>query len=494
MQPTMRNQVSNTAESQRSEKGFAIPIAMGMGLIMILLATTAIVRSQNQGIAAINKSAKDQSRSIAELKVAQIQAFLNKYRGAANLSSAQWGSATGTSFPTANALCIAPSTLTGTGSAISEVNSMASGAWTDVVANGTKQGEVRLISYTGNDGSLTVEGRTRVGTPAESLSQVTVAIPVFSPDQDQVAGLWAKTSVAGSPVVKSDVLGPCTGTMDAVPTSAGTGSNPATVRTRLAMPNAPVLPTSTTLPNSTTGSVVEMSSAGTIIKAFHNFTAPTTPITIASLTNRELPRYKVAETISGVPKEVPVDVPDADGVYKYIVSSLDSSFKISVRDDLAKRIANSRKPTGQLASTAEIDVEKAALQSVKVSIWVTGNIDLQNKVIVNPCGAGGSSSSCDPFDVRVYGTSTSSPTLTLNQTGTAVCDVFFHLPNYAATVNAGGTANTQDCGAGSKNTGIYWVNTWNSATGTTLDANRGRWVDAPIQFLPRIGPLTELGS
>lgn len=490
----MKNRIPSTVERSANEQGFAIPIAMGMGLIMILLATTAILRSQNQGIAAINKSAKDRSRSVAELGVAKIQAFLNKYRAAANLSSAQWVSATNANFPSANAVCIAPATLTGTGSAIAEVNSMGGNGWRDVVdGDGLTIGQFKLVSYSGNDGGLTVEGRSKVGTPAESLTQINVTIPVFSSNLDQVPGLWAKTSVDGNPTVKSDVMGPCAGTMSASPTSAGAGSNPAILRTRLSMPDAPAQPTSSTTPNSTTGSVVE-TSGGVITKAFHNFTAPTVPITFASLTNRELPRYKVSETIGGVAKEVPVDQPDADGVYKYIVSSLDSSFQISTRDNLAKRIANSKKPTGQLATNDEVNVEKAALQSVQVSIWVAGNIDLQNKVIVNPCGATGSSTSCDPFDVKVYGTATGSPTLTLNQTGTAVCDVFFHLPNYAATVNSGGTANTQDCGGSSKNTGIYWINTWSSATGTTLDPNRGRWVDAPTQFIPRIGPLSGLGS
>ncbi|NJM75167.1 MAG: hypothetical protein HC852_04515 [Acaryochloridaceae cyanobacterium RU_4_10] len=404
-----------------SEEGFVIPIAMGMGLIMILLATTAILRSQDGGVAAVNTSAKAQSRNVAELKVAQIQALLNRYRTAANLPSTSstgtnWGNATATTLPTANAVCFAPSAIA---DSISAINGMANTAWTDVSATDPTRGQYRLVSYSGADGNLIVEGRAKAGTSAEATSQISATVPVLSPALEQVPGIWAKTSMSGSPVVKSDVMGPCSGTMDVSFPSTGVGSDKVLLKTRLTMPAAPAQPTSGTYYSSTT----------------------TTPITnISSVPDKQLPR-------SG-------DTPDTDGVYKYVVSSIDSSFKIE--------------------------------PGKKVYIWVTGNIDLQNKVIVNQCGATTGTPAalvnpdCGPFDVRIYGTATSSPTLTLNQTGTAVCDVFFHLPNYGVTVNTGGTAHTQDCGGTATNTGIYWVNTWSSASGTTLDANRGTWQQVTV--------------
>jgi hypothetical protein len=435
MQPTMRYQVPKTAKGQRSEEGFAIPIALGMGLIMILLATTAILRSQSRGVAAINKSATDQSRSVAELKVAQVQAFLNKYRGAANLSSTAWASATDTSFPTANALCIAPSTLTGTSSAIAEVNSMGSTGWTNVDPADLTKGQFRLVSYTGSDGSLTVEGRSNVGTPAESLTQINVTIPVFSSDTYQVPSLWARGNVTGNPTVNSDVMGACSATIAASPPSTGAYSDRVILRNRMAMPSVPSLPT-------------------TNIKT----------LTTTEITNKTLGSSGDSDALSNGPDGI---AGNDDDVYQYSVTSISESFTVA--------------------------------PGKKVSIWVTGNINLENKAVVNPCADPSSSSNCDAFDLKIYSTSTSG-SLTINQ-GSAICDAFFFLPNYSVTVNSGGTtpnyAGTTipiSCGGAAKNTGIYWVNTWNSATGTTLDANRSKWSDAPIQFLPRIGPLTAFDS
>jgi hypothetical protein len=436
MRPIMRNQVPNTVKSQRSEEGFAIPIALGMGLIMILLATTAILRSQSRGVAAINKSATDQSRSVAELKVAQVQAFLNKYRGAANLSSTEWASATGTSFPTANALCIAPSALTGTGSAISEINSMGGTGWTDVDSTDLTKGQFRLISYTGSDGSLTVEGRSKVGTPAESLTQINVTIPVFSSDTYQVPSLWTRGGVTGNPTVNSDVMGPCPTTTAITVSFPSTGaySDRVVIRNRIAMPPVPPLPT-------------------TNIKT----------LTAAEIANRTLGASGDSDALYN-PDGV---AGNEDDVYRYSVPSISESFTVA--------------------------------PGKKISIWVDGNINLENKAVVNPCADPLSSSTCDAFDLKIYGRS-SSGSMTINQ-GAAICDAFFLLPNYSVTVNSGGTtpnyAGTTtaiSCGSTAKNTGIYWVNTWNSATGTTLDANRSKWSDAPTQFLPRIGPLTAFDS
>jgi hypothetical protein len=423
MRPTVKLQLLRSAKASSNEGGFAIPIVIGMGLIMILLATTSILRSQNDGVAAISKGAKDQSIAVADLKVAQVQAFLNKYRAAALKSSAEWASATTANLPTANAACIAPADLA---TSVAAINSMAGTAWTDVDSADPSKGQYRLISYTA-DGQITVAGRTNVGKSSEATSQVVVTVPLFTTDTEQVAGIWVKTRLEGSPTMKSDVMGPCTGTLTASFPSSGAGSDRAILRTRQTMPSALPAPTSSK----------------------YDLT------TLVGLSNQQLPRTG--------------DIADAaDGVYKYIVPSIDSSFKIE--------------------------------PGKKVYIWVTGNINLENKVIVNQCSATTGTPptlvnpDCGPFDVRIYGTATASPTLTLNQTGTAVCDVFFHLPNYSATFNTGGTANSQDCGGGAKNTGVYWVDRWSSGTGTSLDANRGTWSQAWENLAlptppPRIGPL-----
>jgi hypothetical protein len=51
MRPKVPLQVLNSIKTSSNEGGFAIPIAIGMGLILIVMATTAIVRSQGDRVA-----------------------------------------------------------------------------------------------------------------------------------------------------------------------------------------------------------------------------------------------------------------------------------------------------------------------------------------------------------------------------------------------------------------------------------------------------------
>ena len=168
---------------------------------------------------------------------------------------------------------------------------------------------------------------------------------------------------------------------------------------------------------------------------------------ISSIPGNELPRT----TGTGGTGYTSNDSADTDGVYKYIVTSttvanpFDGSFKVT--------------------------------PGKKVWLWVKGNIDLSGKTIVNQCM---STAGCCPFDMRIYpetsGITSPVPTLTLDN-GTAVCDVFFHLPDYAVTYNNSGTVTTQNCGGSTKNTGVYWVKSWSGAVASTtvIDPPRATW-------------------
>jgi Tfp pilus assembly protein PilX len=450
MQPTMRNQVPKTFKGQQSEEGFVIPIVIGMGLIMILLATTAILRSQDDRVAAVNKKATAQSLVAAESGVAQIQDFLNIYRGAAGYQACQtWANDTNgtcsdttatataswkvsTGLPTTlNASCNAETNLA---TAQATVASWAkggsgdtTGGWRDVDSTDTSKGKFRIVDYDGA-GSLTVQGRVNQGQTGEATSELQVRLPIVDTRQEQVASLWAKTSVSGNPQISSDVMGPCTGTMAAAFPS---GSDRAILRTQMEMPVVPPQPTATTA------------------TTFYSLT------NVSSIPGKELPRT----TANGAAAN---DLPDTNGAYKYIISSFDDSLKIT--------------------------------PGKSVRIWVTGNINIENKVVVNQCSATGAIPDCGPFDLRIYGASTNStPTFTMNR-GTSVCDAFFLAPTYAVTFNdtiSSPAPAVQDCGGSTKNTGVYWVKTWSgsSSTGVTLDPPRATWSEAIVQVPPRIGPV-----
>jgi hypothetical protein len=439
-----------------------------------LLALTAIAKSQDDRITSINK--KDTARSLlaAESGVTQIQALMNQYRTIASYPACQgnWKTdntcsdidtgigaswALASNLPSSlNTVCSAETLLS---SAQSTVQGWANSNWrkvdsTETETDPTKQkGEFRLLDYRG--GVLTVEGRINGTQSNQALSQLKVTIPQFNAGSQPVAPLWVTGNVSGSPTIAGDVMGSCGSTLNAAFPS---GKDYKAIQSRLSM--------STTVSAPTSGSY--------------------TLTNISGVDGQNLPRIEMMTDSSGkrVPKLYPdpndldasgnpkqktkiLDIPDSDGVYKYIVSSLDASFAV---------------PRAALS----FDASGNPLSNVKVQIWVTGNLDLSDKIIVNQCAG---ETSCTPFNVTIFGTN---GTLTLNP-ATRICDVLFHMPNYdvvSSTTSA--TNTTQDCGAGSKNTGIYWVQSWTgSGDGVAIDTPRVKWEQSPVQPPPRIGPIQD---
>jgi hypothetical protein len=474
----MRTRKPFVTKLANPEDGFVIPIALGFGLIMLLLATASVLRSQNDNISAINKRSTAKSLVAAETGVARIQDFLNRNRPAASVSRCV--STTAGACPDAVSVAswhnpsqipnLCPSTdYTSTAPAFIHNNSV----WTNVVAGDESQGQFRIVDYTA--GSLTVEGRANSGTNGEAKSRLAATFPISTPSQNLVASLWVTGAISSSPKINSDVIiGSCSATSTATTVTFPTGKQGSLIKTPQAMPAAQTKPTTKiatviTAPTTNTSSYYELAK-------------------ISDIPGNTLPR----STTTGYTSN---DQPGSDGVYRYVVTSttvtdpFDGSFKVTA--------------------------------GMKVRLWVKGNIDLSNKYIVNPCGSTGN---C-VFDVRIYPETSGVKTLTLNK-GTAICDVFFHLPEYDLTfVNGIGTTaplpEYKDCGITTKgttapatagdpfqNTGVYWVKSWTGAvTGKNLlDPPRANWSKAtdaatglgfpttpppPSSLLsPQIGPVS----
>jgi Tfp pilus assembly protein PilX len=468
----------------RNEDGFAIPIAVGMGLIMILLALTAIAKSQDDRVTSINK--KDTARSLlaAESGVTQIQALMNRYRTIASYPACQgnWKtdntcSDTGTIAswalaanlknltplpPRLNSVCSANDDLS---VAETTVQGWANTNWKKVDPDETEtdptkqKGEFRLLDYRG--GILTVEGRINGTQSNEALSQLRVTVPQFNPGSQPVAPLWVTGSVSGSPTIGGDVMGSCASTLN---TTFPSGKDYKAIQSRLSMPPTVSPPTS--------GSY-----SLTNISGVESRNLPQIEMMTDSSTGKRIPKEYPVLDASGNPvldasgnpikKTKIMDTPDSDGVYKYIVSSLDASFAVP-------------------RAAFSIDASGNPLSNIKVQIWVTGNLDLSDKIIVNQCAG---ETSCTPFNVTIYGTNGN---LTLNPE-TRICDVLFHMPDYDVVSSTTAAANTtQDCGAGAKNTGIYWVKSWTgSGVGVAIDTPRVKWEQSPVQPPPRIGPIQD---
>lgn len=226
-----------------SEQGFAMPIAIGMGLIMILIGATMIVRSNADQTTALAQKATNQGLSAAETGVTRYQSLINNNRIIATYKDCQGTRNasgvcpdTGTIKSWANATKI-PGITSCSGSGATPVIDNSTIAWRDVSTedlngNGTLDtgedingngaldsepslGQYRLVSYvypapgtTGTigvapgTGQLTVEGRvnqsgtgstatTSVGTATTRLQ---INIPVQQGDINTlpVPGAWFK--------------------------------------------------------------------------------------------------------------------------------------------------------------------------------------------------------------------------------------------------------------------------------------------------------------
>ena len=113
-----------------SEQGFAVPIALMLGLIMILLGTINIFKSQEENIIAITQRQTNKALSAAEAGVNQYQQLIDKNKFLAINSHGKWSS-------TSN-ICDTKNTIN------KAVNGL---DWQDVDSADASLGQYKLVSY-----------------------------------------------------------------------------------------------------------------------------------------------------------------------------------------------------------------------------------------------------------------------------------------------------------------------------------------------------------
>lgn len=208
-----------------SEQGFAMPVAIGLGLVMLLVGATMIVRSQSEQ--AIGSAQKNTALglSAAEAGVTKVQSFLNTNRFLA-VEDYPW-----TRFlldSTTGAACASASAT------YAQANAFNSSQY---INNGTQQFKVISYSYELTDrannegiGTLVVEGRSLLDTAITSTSRLQVKIPIQRKVIPTVVppGLWANGfSIAGNKFrVQSVIDSGCPSTITAAQ-QRGNFSNPA---------------------------------------------------------------------------------------------------------------------------------------------------------------------------------------------------------------------------------------------------------------------------
>ncbi len=174
-----------------SEGGFAIPVAIALGLLMVLLGLINIIKSQEEDLISISQTQSNKALSAAEAGVTQLRELIQRNKPLAIFDSASWTT-------TGRTLCDSAANI---GTEIA--------GWRSVNTNDPSLGEYRLISYdysltdganptTSSTGTLIVEGRVD-----EAISRLQLVLPVRPEDpQDFKPALWlGQGAKSGSTVV-----------------------------------------------------------------------------------------------------------------------------------------------------------------------------------------------------------------------------------------------------------------------------------------------------
>lgn len=518
------------------ESGFAIVIAVSLGLIMLMVGLTMILRSQNDQTVASTQKQTEETVAIAEKGIAYYQSFFNsngtfrkltKYpdctvdRGvgetcsdpATTTNANQWSWSNASNIPGLANTC--SWTSSGGQSGI-----LASTAWRDLdnPSNTTTPGirQFRLVSYKyippvdalrdPGLGKLTVEARI-VGGPgsniAKSITRLSVDIPVSDGDIFSIPlpGVWvgsaSDTDGTGRSNIDGDVM--VSRCFDAA--NSTDAANLAIMENNIVDPHRARV---SDIPLLSMPTAIRNTQARRISTAPDPLNPPT-PLpgqSILSNTQFDRPGFIDLGSISSnitLPDNTETRTPlrVADGRYRTDVSGI-ADVHIYKVSGISGNTTVTIRPGARVAFLLEGNIDR------NVSIQCNDTLDPQpqsadsvrnyNTPAMNvPRGTPGR---CRPLDIMIFGMNTTG-NICIN--GNRVIEGFVFAPTYTVGVAGGGSVSPGNF------VGTVWANQWGGASGVcptggtggslTHVAQRGGWNDLPTfarghvtgQLPPRIG-------
>ncbi len=431
--------------------GFAIPIAVGLGLVMILVGITMLARSQGDNINAIQQQGTDDSLYVTEAGVTQVLAFIKNNTPIAAYNLTNWQS----SATTYKGIC-----SNNISNIVTGANALAS--WSNINGNSTKQFQLQNYTYQPDNpangshsipgtGTLEVLGRTGVTTanPSGASRQhlkVTIRVKPPLPPTFPVPGLWVGQSASSGTNNEANILGACGVSL----ANMSTPTPPWQILTGVTMdfPSLPPYPAvDTTLTSAQTPPPGHIPSSQNLTSTVTG-TYPRTTGTPDRANSNGIYEYIVA---SGVTFSSPTitsgqkvvfyidlgsnqvsgtyprsgDVPDYNGVYNYLVNSINS-------------------------------VTITAPQ--KVNFYLTGNGGEVN----HDCIPSTIFTCSLDFKIYGYGTTSSIPQFALNG-NKCVHNAFILAPTYSLDHQGGGNCGYTVLG---DYIGVAWVGTWTGTGGS----------------------------
>lgn len=151
-------------------RGSALPLALGIGLMMSLVAATMMVRSSNDQIHAASQAQASESLAVAEAGIARTIELLNQYPDLLNKEAADWDIATDTSKLTCDLQQDTNEVLADKATLIANASGSGS-AWIELEETDTSISEFRIVDFDPETGILKVEGRKKANNGSATLPE-----------------------------------------------------------------------------------------------------------------------------------------------------------------------------------------------------------------------------------------------------------------------------------------------------------------------------------
>ena len=426
-----RNNSLNNRNINRA--GFALPVAIGMGLVMIIVAASMIGRAQSDRV--ITNSQRETSRALSasEAGIIRVQSFLDRHKILATKDLNKWSDTLDRLSPAQKSCRLIDLIATKQQTELFENNK-----WIDLDSRDRNKGRYKIVDYQYRDGIgiLTVSGEIDAYNTTQNSAKntLTVEIPIGN-ELAKIAppALWANTfNLNVSQKVTGQIQAAACPQLPATDPEGIVGVDISNITLISGVP---------------TGQII----ADPFTRIPAPKVAPKTAIPLPAITNSiELPRLRS------------IDIPDAKGEYHYLVDIDDAISGHSIK----------------LKDLDSIKIDVTANQ--KVNLYLKGNIDL----------AGSQTLNVNPLhpNLRIYG---SSQTLKFSIQDNASITAFIHAPFAAAKSISSSTPNPN------KNiTGGLWVNSWDSATNPSEIPiiQAGDWSDFGIAKIKQPAQISPISS
>jgi hypothetical protein len=425
------SKLNNSKVKDCHQSGFAIPLALGLGLVMIIVATTMIGRSQSDRLTTNSQRETNRAASVSEAGIVRVQSFLDKHKFLANKNLNEWTN-TLNNLPSVQANCRSIDLSL----ARTQAELFKNNTWIDLDNRDPNKGKYRIVDYQYQNGigKLTVAGKIDAyqTTQNSSHSKLIVEIPIGN-ELAKIAppALWANTfNLNLNQQVTGQIRGvacPQIATVD-IDGILGVES------TNIALINS--IPT------------------GQIIAD------PFTPVPTPKPVPINAILISAITTSIQFPRQNSLDLPDANNEYHYLVDldNANSGYSIKLQD----------------IDRLKIDIA----DNYKVNLYLKGNIDFAGSQTINV--------NANHPNLRIYG---SLQTVKLSIKDNAAITAFIHAP-FADAKSITATSVNPDRNI----TGGLWVRSWDSSSSVNQIPiiQAGNWTDFGIPKIEQPSQLSPI--